>query len=106
MRQIALFDGSDHLAAPLARKTDPDTSHAAACEYRDSGKLTQSKAAVLTAVRKRGGLTAVELALMANLDRYEVSRRLADLRKAGLIRCGESRLCDVHQRKMQTWWAV
>lgn len=106
MHQLSMFDGSDHLAEPLARKTDPETSHEAAREHRKSGKLTQSMSDVLAAVRKYGGLTAVELALQSCLDRYEVSRRLADLRHAGLVRWGGSRVCEVNKRKMETWWAV
>ena len=106
MLQKSFIDESGHLANPLARRTDPQTSHAAAREYRDSGKLSESKAEVLDAVRNHGGCTAVELAAKAGLDRYETSRRLADLKNARLVRLGGSRVCEVNKRKMETWWAV
>lgn len=104
MPQLPLFDGSDQLTVtPLARKTDPATSHEAAREHKESGRAAKSAAAVLAAVNRFPGSTAVELASKAGLDRYEVSRRLADLYRHMIVRHGKVRECTINGRKMMTW---
>lgn len=106
MKQASLFDGSNQLTVtPLARKTDPSTSHDAAREHKESGNADRSAAKVLDAVNRFPGLTAVELAERAGLDRYEVSRRLSDLRGKQLVRNGEERPCAIKGSRMTTWIA-
>jgi len=107
MPQLPLFDGSDQLTVtPLSRSTDPATSHEAAREHKESGRAAKSAAEVLDAVKRFPGLTAVELANRAGLDRYEVSRRLADLNRKWLVQRCEERECSINGRKMMTWIAV
>ena len=60
---------------PRARRSDPETSHIAADRIKASGVLGKQQAAVLEAVRRYPGSTAVEIAKLAGIDRYAVSRR-------------------------------
>lgn len=87
---------------PRSRRSDPETSHLAAERIKSSGKLGCQQAAVLAAVREWPGMTAVELAHLAKMDRYAVSRRTAEL--AGVkIRRGPARACTVNGSQMATW---
>lgn len=98
MQQQALFTDT-----PRARRRDPETSHLAAERIKASGALGHQQAAVLAAVREWPGMTAVELAKLAKMDRYAVSRRTAEL--AGVkIRKGQARTCTVNGTPMVTWW--
>ena len=87
---------------PRSRRADPETSHLAAERIKSSGALGHQQAAVLAAVRQWPGMTAVELAHLAKMDRYAVSRRTAEL--AGVkIRRGPVRVCTVNGTPMTTW---
>jgi hypothetical protein len=90
---------------PRARRRDPQTSHQAAEGIRRSGELGKQQRAVLEAVRAFPGKTAVELAHLAGLNRYAVSRRTAELSPAH-IRRGPPRICTVNGRPQTTWYAV
>lgn len=97
-----LFDG-----LPLAANADPVTSHEAAERHTASGARGRHCRLVLTLVQENPGATAVELyAVQQELERHEVSRRLADLRNAGLVCQGEPRACTVRGTRMVTWYAV
>ena len=100
MQQQALFTDT-----PRARRRDPETSHLAAERIKASGALGKQQQAVLEAVRKWPGSTAVEIARLGQIDRYAVSRRTAEL--AGVkIRKGQSRTCTVNGTPMTTWWPM
>lgn len=88
---------------PRARATDPVSSHLAAEEVRDSGRLGQQQAAVLAAVKRHPGLTSRELAVMMATDRYIVARRLPELEPVH-VRKGDARKCRVGDRPAVTWW--
>ena len=87
----------------LARRSDPSTSHAAAERLRASGKLSAQRQAVLDALTRWPGSTAVELATNSGLDRYLVSRRLPDLAKDGKVRRMAPRVCRVNGTAQTTW---
>lgn len=75
---------------PLARNTDPETSHIAADELVKSGKFTGQKKLVYNAlkafIREHGFFpTSAELANAYNLNHAMVHKRLPDLRTAGLV---------------------
>jgi len=90
---------------PRARNADPSTSHLAAERIKKSGALGHQQAAVLAAVRQFPGMTSVELAHLAKMDRYAVSRRTAEL--AGVkIRRGPPRACSVKGSQMVTWFPL
>lgn len=106
MTQQRLFDGSDLLAR--ARTSDPETSHAAAQQVEASGRAGSDRNRLLQAVRLHPGHTAGELALLdsVNMERSEVSKRLPELRRLGLVRNGEARECFARKSRMLTWWPV
>lgn len=90
---------------PRSRRSDPETSHQAAEQIRRSGELGRQQLAVLEAVRAHPGKTAVELARLAGLDRYAVSRRLPELQPVH-VRRGPPRECTVNHRPQSTWFPV
>jgi hypothetical protein len=66
---------------------------------------------VLNLVTDHPGLTSVELWRNANelgrdLSRHEISRRLPELRKAGLVVNGPARTCSVAGSRQMTWNAA
>ena len=89
---------------PIARKSDPASSHLAAAEVTASGKRQQQIGLVIDLVRKFPGLTSMELAGMSGEDRYMIARRLPEALTAGAIRKGEQRTCSVTGRLALTWW--
>ena len=88
---------------PRARNTDPATSHLAAERIRP--KLRAQQQAVLDALAKWPGSTAVELAKVSGLDRYLVSRRLPELVPVH-VRRGKPRVCTVAGTPQTTWRCV
>jgi hypothetical protein len=57
----------------------------------------------LAQVTRHPGLTAAEIALGTGLERHAPSRRLPELRDAGLVINGPIRLCAVKGRRSLTW---
>lgn len=89
---------------PIARETDPETSHFAAEEVTASGRRATQQHSVLAAVRANPGRTSLELAEVMRSDRYMVARRLPELEAAGLVWKGPARKCVVGNRMAVTWW--
>ena len=90
---------------PRARRHDPPTSHIAASRIKASGKLASQQQTVLQAIRTWPGSTAVEIAQLARIDRYAVSRRTSEL--CGVkIRKGDPRICTVAGTAQLTWWPL
>lgn len=89
----------------------PDTSTIARTKHEKSGKATCNRQRVLRLVEAMPSATAVELhdysrrVLGLNLTRHEISRRLPEIRKAGLVFNGEPRTCRVSGTKQMTWKA-
>lgn len=103
--QQSLFDQSP-LNTPIARRSDPATSHAAAKEITESGARGRQHQEVLELVKAHPKLTSRELAVFSQLDRYILARRLPELEAAGLVRKGEARECGVSGFKAVTWEAI
>lgn len=103
MVQQQLFD-----AIATSRKSDPATSHDAAAKVESSGRAGSDRARLLEAVRHHPGHTAGELAMLdsVRMERSEVSKRLPELRKMGLVKNGEARECFARKSRMLTWWPV
>jgi predicted ArsR family transcriptional regulator len=87
----------------LARTADPPTSHAAASAIERSGIAAAHRARCLAAVRQSPGQTAAEIARVVGLERHAPSRRLPELRDAGLVVNGPIRICTVKGRRSLTW---
>ena len=85
------------------RNSDPESSHLAGEQITESGTRQTQCDAVLDAVQKMPRATARELASTFDLDRYMVSRRLADLCYTGKVRKAASRECEVGGRLSCTW---
>lgn len=88
---------------PIARNTDPETSHAAAAFLRSSGARASHQQRILEVVRRLPGLTVIEIAVQCGLNDHKVGKRLSDLATAGKISRGEER--QVGQLSYTTWWA-
>ena len=117
MRQAHLFPVEPpQPRSPIARQTDPVTSHEAAAEVTASGLRDTQAAAILAAVRAHPGQTSRELATVFpaadQIDRYVTGRRLPELEQLGLVvargrhRRDEARICRVSRRLAVTWWPV
>lgn len=92
------------LRAPIVRSTDGKPSRLAAEEMNASGKRGAQARAALALVMQRPGRTSMELAGLGGLDRYQLARRLPDLRDAGLVKNGDDRVCEASGRLAATWW--
>lgn len=93
---------------PLARATDPVTSHVAARRVVASGvwdsQKNQIRHALATALRDRiYPPTSRELATFAAMDRYTVARRLPDLEKEGRVEKAGKRVCTISGTPAVTW---
>lgn len=89
---------------PIARTSDPGTSHASAAIVTKTTRAKQQKL-VRDLVEKFPGHTSAELAEKGMADRYMVARRLPELRPTW-VRNGETRKCSVTGRKAMTWWPL
>lgn len=98
--QLGLFD------IPLARNTDPITSHDAAEHMRESGKIGEHERIVLELVKMFPDSTSRELAEHTALGRHEVARRLPGLRDKGLVTQGEPRKCRLGRGRAVVWMLV
>ena len=94
------------LTAPMARRSDPASSHVSALEH---GERAHHAALILEAVIAETGLTYREIhARLAGRIReaVEVQRRLNDLAHEGLIERTTTRRCSISDRLAQTWRAT
>lgn len=94
------------------RKADPPryragqtTSKLAADELIASGKMREQQAWVLGVVRSHPNHSALELDRLAGTDRV-FGRRLSELRRRGMVRNGDVKVCAVTKRKALTWLAA
>ena len=99
-----IFDRPLDLEFPMARASDPVTSHAAADRATDSGLIKTQRAAVLRQVRLTPGSTASEIARAIGHATNHVScRRLPELETKGLVKRGAPRVCRVTGYRAATW---
>jgi len=83
-----------------ARQTDPLSSHAAA---KRSSRASAQRKACLEEVLKHPGKTAAEIAIATGLEPHCSSRRLPELRGAGVLKNGLQRHCSITQHLSLTW---
>lgn len=90
---------------PLARASDPQTSHAAAHKLVKSGSHTRQVDLVVEAVGRHPGFTYSELADEpdAQLTVSQFSKRIPDAAKRGRIVSNETRECSVTGSEAATW---
>ncbi|RMD87034.1 MAG: MarR family transcriptional regulator [Alphaproteobacteria bacterium] len=92
---------------PLARRTDPVTSHQAADRMRTSGAARTHAEKVLAFVRANPGSTGHEIAAGTGLAQVEVIRRLGDLQRSGEVEkrpAPEGRRCRIKPHSRQSLW--
>jgi len=106
IHQLPLFSAPEppRPRSPIARLTDPETSHKAAEEITASGTRDEQAEMVLNMVRSRPGLTSRELAEQFNVSRYIPGRRLSELRDLGLVHEGNPRRCRISGKRALTWY--
>ncbi len=86
-----------------ARKTDPATSHEAAHNVEARGYAAAQRLLCYNEVVRCPWQTAAEIARAVGLERHAPSRRLPELRDAGLVVNGVSRFCKVMRTRSMTW---
>lgn len=124
VEQMTLIEAPFNLPALVkrARRSDPQSSHAAAKMIEATGVLGAQQARTLAAVRAHPGLTSLELAAMVTHghlpqdgqrntaairdERYRLARRLPELEKARKVIKGIVRACRVGRRPGVEWWPV
>ena len=74
----------EELCTPGARRTDPDTSHAAAAQAKDL--QANHNSAILLALDAYGAAGKDAIGWLTNLSGTAVARRLTELQRAGLVR--------------------
>lgn len=94
------------LYAPLARRTDPATSHLAAASV--AGAQQQSECAAILDALRTSFLPLTYKEVFSRMkgripEAVEVQRRLDDLRKAGLVVSGPQRRCRESGHMAQVW---
>jgi len=90
------------ITTALARNTDPASSHEAAeraesfreCHYRR-----------ILAALVGGSMTSPEIAQRCGLDQIQVSRRLPEMEREGLVARAGIALCGIKRVRM-TWWVA
>jgi hypothetical protein len=86
-----------------ARTADPETSHEAAAQVEASGVANDQRSRCLTEVRRLPGQTCGEIASHIGLDRHATGKRLPELRDAGLVKNGGTRICLEQGSRQMVW---
>ena len=87
-----------------SRTSDPEASRRAAAAIEGSGVAMTQRILCLAEVFRHPGETAAEIAHAIDVERHMPSRRLPELRDAGLVENRETRICTVQGRTSLTWW--
>lgn len=88
-----------------ARHTDPESSALADQAFTASGEKEAQAWAVLQLVARHQECTALELSEFSDLDRYQIQKRLSDLKRGGYVTHGaRSRACRKSGRPAVQWW--
>src|SRR6185369_5161507 len=97
-----LFGSNPDWRKPLARASDPATSHEAAAKM--SAHLGEAQAWALCVLRANPGKTSTELDKIAQTPRGDVRKRLPELERAGLAYRDGTRVCEVTGFRAAIWW--
>ena len=115
--QLVIFDPANHqltppkTRTPLARRTDPETSHRAALEMETSGQRETDEDFAVRMVRRWPGSTAAELEVIAGQEGDRtVSKRLSGAKKRKRVFSVEpkedDRVCGQTGRPAKFWYPV
>ena len=86
--------------APRSRRKDPASSRRAEDQMRKSGAMRGQALIAYELVKQFPGRTSKELAGLGTLDRYQLAKRLPELRELGHVRSTQ------FGKEDQKWWAV
>ena len=118
MKELGLFDdqspldgelgeiGSEErlrLRSPIARNTDPETSHESAKETTRTTRGYHCRI-LLTAIKTRPGCINAQLAKSVGLSQYETTKRVSDLINAGKAHYGMKNRSEETGRLCATVW--
>lgn len=92
------------IRTPIARATDPSTSHRAAHEITECGARDQQHNLTVAAVTAFPGRTSQELSELSHHDRYMLARRLSECEKAKRVHRGPPKRCSVTNKTALTWF--
>jgi DNA-binding HxlR family transcriptional regulator len=88
--------------APRARRSDPQTSHAAAADAKD---LAKQHAILILGALRYGPAGCDRIASITRLSPYQVSKRLSELEKARAIKL-TGRTVKSNAGRQQREWAL
>ena len=89
---------------PIARRTDPRSSHVAAREITADGSRKQQRNLTVAAVSAFPGRTSQELAELTHHDRYMLARRLPEAAKENRVHRGPIKRCSITNKLALTWF--
>jgi hypothetical protein len=90
--------------APLARRSDPATSHAAASSARELQADHYLK--IIATLQRYGALGKDGISARCGLTSYQVSKRLTELARLGAIRATGQTVRSTAGRAEREWEAV
>ena len=98
------------IETPNSRATDPESSHLAGEAITRSGRRASNMKKIVSFVKSNPGLTSKEIAVAMDddfIDRYEVSRRLADASGVS-VKKGPARNCTActGMKLCVTWYPM
>jgi len=91
---------------PISHRNDAVSSFKAADRHKASDNWSKQRQAVLKALQTLVCATAKEISEFSGIDRYIVSRKLPDLRRAGVVENGKPRKCRILKKKTLTWQLI
>ncbi len=92
---------------PIARDSDPSSSHEAGDEVTESGRRKAQMERIVIQLRAHPNSTTHELKKgLPGLNEVQICKRLNDLKEANLAEKVGIRKCRVSKRRIQTWRAV
>lgn len=92
-QQLSILDAIDR-----SRSGDPQSSKRAEREIKRSGTLRGQAQMVLGLIKRYPGRSTKELSELGTLDRYQIARRSADLKRLGLVKAVAIGSSDLQ------WW--
>ena len=102
--QLDLLTGEAHSPPPMARRTDPETSHAAAESARDLAQHHHAK--IMRELHTIGPLGKDALARLTGMSGVAVARRLPELERMGKVRTTGRTVTSNSGRQEREWQAI
>jgi predicted ArsR family transcriptional regulator len=88
-------------AVPLARRTDPETSHQAAASAKELA--VRHHGLILDCLKRHGPASKDRIAALTSLTGTQVARRTVELQRSGLIRDTGDKARSTSGRAERVW---